>query len=931
MKNKLLPLLFVLGSYSAYSQVVIGKKEVNPSAQLEVYSNDKGLLIPQIPLTGSTDRTTITNGNVNSLFVFNTATVADVTPGYYYWYIDRWCRIALSSEIGSAKGIINTTINPAGDLIITYSDGTSVNAGTVKGDQGPQGLSGKNGADGKGIAGTAVDADGNLIVTYTDGTTSNLGVIKGIDGKNGADGKGIASTTVTATGNLIITYTDGTTSDLGKIKGSDGLNGKDFKYEDFTPEQLAALKGATGATGLQGLKGDTGATGLKGDTGATGLKGETGATGLQGDTGATGLKGDTGATGLKGETGATGLKGDTGATGLKGDTGATGLKGDTGATGLKGDTGATGLKGDTGATGLKGDTGATGLKGDTGATGLKGDTGATGLKGDTGATGLKGDTGATGLKGDTGATGLKGDTGATGLKGDTGATGLKGDTGATGLKGDTGATGLKGDTGATGLKGDTGATGLKGDTGATGAKGDPATITKGSLIAGSSAVTVTGSGKVLDSDLTIDINKKNLTTITPATVLKVVNGTGATLTDVQINMVPAVTKPAYLFTDSGGTITWSPDMPWVLGGNDAADGLTTEKKFGSITNYDIPFITNNIEKMRLTKGGYLGIGGVPTSGLTLINEGKADGFDDFNINAFTTATSPLMGLNRAHGTSAGSATNLVNGDVIGTLTWRSYLGSFKNSSTITAYYLGDGTNNISDFRFNISGAEEMRLTGVGSNVPSLRLGDDLTNANSVNGAQIILSNASLPSIAFSHIGSPTYWRVGYNNANTGFCVYEGTTNRLAIVNGTGYMGIGTTAPTEKLHVVGNIRATGFVSANGTILTSDARFKMNVQDIGNALDIVKNLRGTTYNFDTQQFPDRGFVSTKQYGVIAQEVEKIVPELVTTASDGYKGVNYQAMVPLLIEAVKEQQKQIEAKDAKIKELEERMLRIEKLLEK
>ncbi|MCM0667685.1 tail fiber domain-containing protein [Flavobacterium tyrosinilyticum] len=107
--------------------------------------------------------------------------------------------------------------------------------------------------------------------------------------------------------------------------------------------------------------------------------------------------------------------------------------------------------------------------------------------------------------------------------------------------------------------------------------------------------------------------------------------------------------------------------------------------------------------------------------------------------------------------------------------------------------------------------------------------------------------------------------------------------------------------------------------------------MNVQDIGNALDIVKNLRGTTYNFDTQQFPDRGFVSTKQYGVIAQEVEKIVPELVTTASDGYKGVNYQAMVPLLIEAVKEQQKQIEAKDAKIKELEERMLRIEKLLEK
>lgn len=74
MKNKLLPLLFVLGSYSAYSQVVIGKKEMNASAQLEVYSKDRnqGILIPQVQLTGTTDRTTITNGNVNSLLVFNT-------------------------------------------------------------------------------------------------------------------------------------------------------------------------------------------------------------------------------------------------------------------------------------------------------------------------------------------------------------------------------------------------------------------------------------------------------------------------------------------------------------------------------------------------------------------------------------------------------------------------------------------------------------------------------------------------------------------------------------------------------------------------------------------------------------------------------------------------------------------------------------------
>ncbi|KAF2342993.1 hypothetical protein DMB71_00990, partial [Flavobacterium tistrianum] len=149
MKNKLLPLLFVLGGFSAYSQVVIGKQQAIPSAQLEVYAKDKGLLIPQIPLTSSTDRTTIKNGNVNSLLVFNTATVADIKPGYYYWYVDRWSRIALSDEIGTGgKTISNTIINPAGNLIITFSDGTTIDAGKVKGKDG------KDGLDGKSIKGT---------------------------------------------------------------------------------------------------------------------------------------------------------------------------------------------------------------------------------------------------------------------------------------------------------------------------------------------------------------------------------------------------------------------------------------------------------------------------------------------------------------------------------------------------------------------------------------------------------------------------------------------------------------------------------------------------------------------------------------------------------------------------------------------------------
>ena len=191
---------------------------------------------------------------------------------------------------------------------------------------------------------------------------------------------------------------------LGRVVGDTGEKGDTgdaFTYEDFTPEQLANLKGETGDTGPAGPKGDTGEKGDKGDTGAkgdTGNKGETGATGEKGDTGA---KGDTGDTGPAGDTGPTGATGDTGATGT-----ATTIKGSYNTyqelinahpTGNDGDSylvngtlyvwldnaweNVGNIKGDTGATGPQGVKGDTGNTGATGSTGPKGDTGA---KGDTG-------------------------------------------------------------------------------------------------------------------------------------------------------------------------------------------------------------------------------------------------------------------------------------------------------------------------------------------------------------------------------------------------------------------------------------------------------------------------------------------------------------------------------------------------------------------
>jgi len=132
------------------------------------------------------------------------------------------------------------------------------------------------------------------------------------------------------------------------------------------------------------------------------------------------------------------------------------------------------------------------------------------------------------------------------------------------------------------------------------------------------------------------------------------------------------------------------------------------------------------------------------------------------------------------------------------------------------------------------------------------------------------------------------------------------------------VGIGKNNPGYKLDVVGDINASGQVRANGIALTSDARFKQNITGIANALNNLLKLRGTNYFFITNSFPERNFSTDKQIGVIAQEVEKIFPELVSTDKDGYKSVNYIGLIPVVIESIKEQQTQIEKQNQRIDKL-------------
>ena len=143
----------------------------------------------------------------------------------------------------------------------------------------------------------------------------------------------------------------------------------------------------------------------------------------------------------------------------------------------------------------------------------------------------------------------------------------------------------------------------------------------------------------------------------------------------------------------------------------------------------------------------------------------------------------------------------------------------------------------------------------------------------------------------------------------GLDFYTASLKRMVITNGTGNIGINTSNPSEKLEVVGNVKATSFITS------SDARLKKNILPIESALGSLLKLNGYRY-----QWKDTRMDSATQIGLIAQEVQKQFPELVKENSEGELGVNYSGMIPLLLNAVKEQQKLIQDQEKENKKQQE-----------
>lgn len=158
---------------------------------------------------------------------------------------------------------------------------------------------------------------------------------------------------------------------------------------------------------------------------------------------------------------------------------------------------------------------------------------------------------------------------------------------------------------------------------------------------------------------------------------------------------------------------------------------------------------------------------------------------------------------------------------------------------------------------------------------------------------------------------------GEDRAVTVFSGSSAITSSNVLIDESGSLGVGVSY--DQLPLDYKLVVSGSIKATGTVLqSSDVNLKKDITNVDNALDIVNNLQGVYYNWkDEQQDKEDG----RNIGVIAQEVEKLLPEVVFKDRTNYLSVNYSGIVPVLIEAIKEQNQLISTLEKRIETLENR----------
>lgn len=300
-----------------------------------------------------------------------------------------------------------------------------------------------------------------------------------------------------------------------------------------------------------------------------------------------------------------------------------------------------------------------------------------------------------------------------------------------------------------------------------------------------------------------------------------------------------------------------------------------------VTSNESGIINGITQSTSTTSGAFQVVGGVGIGGQ--LNVGGAQNTFSGNVSVGSLAiTSGNLSVNALNAAIIGNSGAIL----IGTISTASQpnITSLGNLSSLQVNGVANFANGT--VTFNPTASNKLNLGNVGNvNISGGSTGQYLATDGSGN-------------LSWNTITIPPS-NVGGGSAANQVAVYA---NASSIIGSSGL-----TYGSSTLSVTGAVIATGDITA---FYSSDINLKTNISNISNALEKVKQINGVTYNWnDTAKSIDRNKTDDVEAGVIAQEVQKVLPQIVTQRDDGYLAVRYEKLVPLLIEAIKELAAEVE----------------------